>query len=120
MSTWNKTVHFLSAVCASVFVAQTGEEHKRFLPSPFHSQPSPIDDELVEGLFSSHFRRLPCCKLYEGTLLPLDNGDGTNFTELVKEAPVTRKALSQLQTMANNQLMQKKNDMTMTMTMQYV
>lgn len=61
-----------------------------FLPSPFDSESPPIDDELVERLFSSHFSRLPCCKLYEGTLLPLDNGDGTNLTKLVKVAPEIR------------------------------
>lgn len=95
-------MQLLSAVCAAVYVAQTGEGRKCFLPSPFHSQPSSIDDELVEGLFSRHFSRLPRCKLYEGTLLPLDNGNSTNFTELVKEAPVTGKVISQLK-IANNQ-----------------
>lgn len=58
-----------------------------FLPSPFDSEPPPIDDEFVEGLLSRHFSRLPCGKLDEGALLPLDDGDGANLTKLVKVAP---------------------------------
>lgn len=58
-----------------------------FLPPPFDSEPPPIDDEFVEGLFSCHFSCLPCGKLDEGALLPLDYGDGANLTKLVKVAP---------------------------------
>lgn len=70
-----------------------------FLPPPFDSEPPPIDDELVERLFSSHFSCLPCCKLYEGTLLPLDNGDSTNLTKLVKVAPEIRQISNKLITL---------------------
>ena len=59
-----------------------------FLPSPFDSEPSSINDQFVEGLLCSRFSRLACGKLDEGTLLPLDDGNGTNLTKLVEVAPV--------------------------------
>lgn len=73
-------------------IAMDGEQTQSdappsFLPPPFDSEPPPIDDEFVEGLLSRHFRRLPCGKLDEGALLPLDYGDGANLTKLVKVAP---------------------------------
>lgn len=60
------------------------------LPSPFNSESSSIDDELVEGLLCSHFCCLPRGKLDKGTLLPLDYGNGTNLTKLVKEIPAKK------------------------------
>lgn len=63
-----------------------------FLPSPLDCEPASINDQFVEGLLSSHFRRLPCGKLDEGALLPLDYGNGANLTELVKVTPaITQK-----------------------------
>lgn len=59
----------------------------RLSPSPLDGEPAPVDDELVEGLLSSHLGRLPGGKLDEGALLPLDDGNGANLTKLVKMTP---------------------------------
>lgn len=66
-----------------------------FLPSPFDSEPPSINDKFVEGLLSSHFSCLPCGKLDEGTLLPLDNGNSANLTKLVKVTPAIKQANAQ-------------------------
>ena len=68
-------------------------ELRRVLPSPLDSEPASIDDEFVEGLFSSHFSCLPCGELDERTLLPLDDGNGSNFTKLIEVTP----AVTQIQ-----------------------
>lgn len=68
-----------------------------FLPSPFNSESSTIDDELVERLFSRHFCCLPCGKLDKGTLLPLDYGNGPNLTKLVEEIPANNQTVELMQ-----------------------
>lgn len=58
-----------------------------FLPSPLDSESSSVNNEFVEGLFSSRFSRLPRGKLDESALLPLDYGNGSDFTKLVEVTP---------------------------------
>lgn len=72
-----------------------------FLPSPLDSEPASINDQFVEGLLSSHFCCLPCGKLDEGALLPLDYGNGANLTKLIKVTP----AITQINIMVNDVLL---------------
>lgn len=80
-----------------------------FLPSPLDSEPPSIDNELVEGLLSSHFSRLPCGKLDKGTLLPLDYGNGTDLTKLVEVTPAENRNTSSNYLKHLNQSLKKKN-----------
>ena len=56
-------------------------------PPPLDGQPASVEDELVEGLLGGRLCSLPRGELDEGTLLPLDDGDGADLTKLVEMVP---------------------------------
>ena len=62
----------------------TGTGHS---PPPLDGQPASVEDQLVEGLLGGRLGSLPRCELDEGTLLPLDDGDGADLTKLVEMVP---------------------------------
>lgn len=60
-------------------------------PAPFNIKPAPINDEFIKGLLCSRLCGLPCGELDESTLLPLNDGDGTNLPKLVEVIPFVGK-----------------------------
>lgn len=70
-------------------------------PAPLDGEPASVDDELVEGLLGGRLGGLPRGELDEGTLLPLDYGDGADLAKLVEMVP-TREDQTHTHTQGQN------------------